>query len=163
MFSMQSFDPVVTDGARRDRVTVDCWSRTSVLQLTTSPPWWKNLKVSGVSNSSGPSPQILPGGSEHVEKYRKKGCYDSALIVVMNYQVSAGERDELYNEKRPLCGEFDCTCLHRGHQASQEIHLHREPILHGVGLRLAGRPGRPLLQRHTHGDNTEDLRKHRGR
>ena len=36
-------------------------------------------------------------------------------------------------------------------------------VLHGVGLRVAGRPGRALLQRRADGDHRADLRKHRGR
>ena len=78
-------------------------------------------------------------------------------------QVSVGERDLVHDEEGALRGQLDRPRLHGRHPAGQEVHLRGEPVLHGVGLRLARRPGRPLLQRRTHGDHAEDLREHRRR
>ena len=78
-------------------------------------------------------------------------------------QVSIGERDFVHDEEGPLRGQLDRPRLHGRHPTGEEVHLRRESVLHGIGVRVARRPGRPLLQRHPHGDHAEDLREHRRR
>ena len=84
-------------------------------------------------------------------------------MVIFIFQISTWKRDFVYDKERPLGGQLHREGLHGRHPASQEVHLHREPILHGVGLRLARRSGRPLLQRHPNGDHGENLREHHHR
>ena len=87
--------------------------------------------------------------------------YCNTVLCVL--QVSIGERDFVHDEEGPLRGQLDRPRLHGRHPTGEEVHLRRESVLHGIGVRVARRPGRPLLQRHPHGDHAEDLREHRRR